>query len=87
MKKISAEQLYEAMEGIGDDLLLRSERAAGKNAGRIKTRTIRRISLAVTVAAALVILGIVSTNMLRMGSQGGGSASPARPIWQTLREA
>ena len=77
MKKISAEQLYEAMEGIGDDLLVRSEQASEQNAGRRKTRTIRRVSFAVTALAAIVVLGIVSLGTLRMGKQESTMSAPA----------
>ena len=89
MKKISAEQLYEAMEGIGDDLLLRSEQSAAGKTGRrrMRTRTIRRISVAVTALAAVMILGFLGLNTLRMGSSGGESAAPAAATVETADQA
>lgn len=87
MKKISAEQLYEAMEGIGDDLLLRSEQEVAGKTGRMRTRTIRRISVAVTALAAVVILGFLGLNTLRMGSSGGESAAPAAATVETADQA
>ena len=86
MKKISAEQLYEAMNGIGDDLLLRSEEESVSVNSRKKKRRTTRIVWFVAAAAALVILGIAGVSTLRL-TQNTMSGSSAPAAGQYTQEA
>ena len=86
MKKISAEQLYEAMNGIGDDLLLRSEEESVSANSRKKKRKTTRVVWFVMAAAALVILGIAGISTLRL-TQNTMSGSSVPAAGQYLQEA
>ena len=77
MKKISAKQLYEAMDGIGDDLLLRSEQQVPARTGGKRRRTARRVLFAVTALAAVAVLGIASLSLLRTGKGDASLSEPA----------
>ena len=77
MKNITNETLYEAMSGIGEDLLARSEEAAASTGERKGKRFRRRLVFGITAAAALFLIAILASNTLRFS--GSGAADHAAP--------
>lgn len=75
MKHITDETLYEAMNGIGEDLLARSE-AAAEVAGKMRGRRFRgQLVFGITAAAALFLIAIIAANTLRFSGAGAPGAS------------
>ncbi|MBR0173232.1 MAG: hypothetical protein IJQ21_10645 [Lachnospiraceae bacterium] len=80
MKNITNETLYEAMSGIGEDLLARSGEAttvAGKRRGK---RFPRKLVFGISAAAAMFLIAILAANTLRFSGTGApGAADHAAP--------
>ena len=78
MKRITDETLYEAMSGIGEDLLSRSEEAAmqaGKGTGKRFRRFRKKIVFGVAAAAALFLIAILAANTLRFSGKSGSAVN------------
>ena len=80
MKNITNETLYEAMSGIGEDLLARSEEAAARTGKRKDKRFRRQLVFGMTAAAALFLIAILASNTLRFSGSGApGTTDHAAP--------